>query len=187
MPAKLWISSLPRRRLLLHLALVLILNAPVASNSCPCSSASIKSRPPRALVEHGQKRSGCQSNPGSPSAEARQRCRVRLWSVPLPPEIKYFFDVSIEHLQEFMSATPDVAEKLTNAYTNLQGMLAKPLEVQTTKDPKDHKNEAVTILKPTYSCLQCNTVSSMEDRELHGHEKRHRLCMDHLVVSRALC
>ena len=101
----------------------------------------------------------------------------------LSSEITYVFDVSVEHLQEFMSATPDVAEKLTNAYTNLQGMLAKPLEVQTTKDPKDTKKEAVTMLRPTYSCLQCNTVSSMEDRELHGHEKRHRLCMGLLIIS----
>ena len=93
-------------------------------------------------------------------------------------KVLYVSDIFAEHLQEFMSATPDVAEKLTNAYTNLQGMLAKPLEVQTTKDPKDPKKEPVTMLKPTYSCLQCNTISSMEDRELHSHEKRHRLCMN---------
>ncbi|MCJ1394973.1 hypothetical protein MMC18_007854 [Xylographa bjoerkii] len=77
-----------------------------------------------------------------------------------------------------MSATPDVAEKLTNAYTNLQGTLSKALEVQTTKDLKDPKKEPVTMLRPTYSCLQCNTISSMEDRELHSHEKRHRLSIE---------
>ncbi|MCJ1322384.1 hypothetical protein MMC15_007732 [Xylographa vitiligo] len=101
-------------------------------------------------------------------------------AIQAAPLLKPVRDVEFgcEHLQEFMSATPDVAEKLTNAYTNLQGMLAKPLEVQTTKDPKDPKKEAVTMLRPTYSCLQCNTVSSMEDRELHGHEKRHRLSIE---------
>ncbi|MCJ1308615.1 hypothetical protein MMC25_002268 [Agyrium rufum] len=43
-----------------------------------------------------------------------------------------------------MSANADTAEKLTKAYIELQDMIAKPADVQTTKDPKDLKKVSRT-------------------------------------------
>ena len=80
-----------------------------------------------------------------------------------------------EHLQDMMNI-PVAAEKLMNAYVNLQGMLGKPTETQTTKDPKDPKRIPLTTLRPTFLCLQCQTISSPEDRDAHGQARKHQLC-----------
>ena len=80
-----------------------------------------------------------------------------------------------EHLQEFMT-NEAVSEKLTNAYVNLQSHLGKAAETQTTKDPKDPKKIPMTTLRPTYLCLQCSTISSLEDRDAHCQARKHQLC-----------
>ena len=67
-------------------------------------------------------------------------------------------------------------EHLTNAYVSSQNILSKPLETQTTRDPKDSKKIPMTTLRPTYMCLQCTTISSLEDRDVHGQRARHQLC-----------
>ena len=85
-------------------------------------------------------------------------------------------NVVTEHLQEFMSGNVAVSEKLVNAFVNLQCTLARPLETQTTKDPKDSKKTPMTTLRPTYMCLQCSTVSTVEDRDAHCEARKHQLC-----------
>ena len=83
---------------------------------------------------------------------------------------------SAEHLQEFMSETTNVSERLTIAYMELQQLITKPLEAQTTKNPDDTKKSVITTLRPTYLCLQCSSVSSVEDRDSHCQAKKHQLC-----------
>ncbi|KAI4149025.1 MAG: hypothetical protein LQ340_004820 [Diploschistes diacapsis] len=87
-----------------------------------------------------------------------------------PPvrEVEY----GCEHIQDFMSQASQTAESLTNAYVNMQHTLSKPLETQTTKDNKDTKKIPMTTLRPTYMCLQCATISSLEDRDVHTIESR---------------
>ena len=75
-----------------------------------------------------------------------------------------------------MMESDEVAERLSNAYADLQNTLAKPLEAQTTKDPKDLRKHPRTTLLPTFLCLQCSTISALEDRDAHSETRKHQLC-----------
>jgi hypothetical protein len=75
-----------------------------------------------------------------------------------------------------MTRNDVTAEKLMIAYINGQATLSKTIETQTTKDPKDAKKIPMTTLRSTYICLQCSTVSSLEDRDAHSQAKRHQHC-----------
>ena len=86
------------------------------------------------------------------------------------------FNVWTEHIQQFMSRPMDVIEKLTNSYTELQKLVARPLQAQTTKDPKDPKKVSFISLRPTYLCLQCSNVSSLEERDNHSESRGHVFC-----------
>ena len=80
-------------------------------------------------------------------------------------------------MQQFLTAAADRAERLKNSYIDWQkDLLTNPLKVQTTKDPKDPRNAAVTTLLSTFLCLQCNAISSSKDREMHGQTKKHHMC-----------
>ncbi len=70
-----------------------------------------------------------------------------------------------------------VADKFTNAYTELQSNLAKIIDSQTVKDPRDPKMVSTTILRPTYHCLQCSAVLSIDERDNHCQTARHQFCM----------
>ncbi|MCJ1250273.1 hypothetical protein MMC30_007499 [Trapelia coarctata] len=84
-----------------------------------------------------------------------------------------------EHMQRFLTAAADRAERLKNSYIDWQrDLLTNPLKVQTTKDPKDPKNAAVTTLLSTFLCLQCNAISSSKDREMHGQTKKHHMSIE---------
>jgi len=90
-------------------------------------------------------------------------------------------------MQQFLTAAADRAEKLKNSYIDWQrDLLTNPLKVQTTKDPKDPKNAAVTTLLSTFLCLQCNVISSSKDREMHGQTKKHHMCRSYLALPLAL-
>ena len=82
----------------------------------------------------------------------------------------------LEHLGEFMDQGPSAWESLRNAYISVQNTLSKPLETQVTKDPKDPKKIPMTTLRPTFICLQCSTISSIDDRDHHSSKTRHMLC-----------
>ena len=75
-----------------------------------------------------------------------------------------------------MTRTAEAPEKLMTAFVNLQSLLAKPIETQTTKGPKDSKKIPMTTLRPTYLCLQCSTVATVEERDAHGKARMHMLC-----------
>ena len=83
---------------------------------------------------------------------------------------------SPEHLQEFFSGKSETSQKLMNAFVNLQCSLAKPMETQTTRGPKDSKKTPLTILRPTYMCLQCANISNIDDRDAHCQATKHQLC-----------
>jgi ubiquitin carboxyl-terminal hydrolase 22/27/51 len=83
--------------------------------------------------------------------------------------------LSAEHIQELMTAGPEKAEKLINAYAHLNSLLSKQPDVQTAKDPKDPKRVITTTLLPTYLCLQCSAICTEDDRDAHADAKKHRL------------
>jgi ubiquitin carboxyl-terminal hydrolase 22/27/51 len=69
------------------------------------------------------------------------------------------------------------AVKLKNAYAEIQTeLITNPVEAHTTRDSKDPKKETITTLKPTFLCLQCKTISSAKDRDVHGQNRRHYWC-----------
>ena len=84
-----------------------------------------------------------------------------------------------EHIEHFMTSSSENAEKLTSSYAHLNSLLGKPVETQTAKDPKDSHKAHLTTLRPTYLCLQCATISALEERDAHCKSKKHMWCMSH--------
>ena len=75
-----------------------------------------------------------------------------------------------------MSGNLAAAEKLVNSFVNLQCKLGRPLETQVAQDPKDPKKLPAMSLRPTCLCLQCSTVSTIEDRDGHWQSRKHVFC-----------
>ena len=92
-------------------------------------------------------------------------------------EIREISLTEAEHLQEMMQ-NAESREKLSNSFITIQGLLAKPLEAQTTvMDMKDSKKKTgEVLLRSVYHCLQCQIVASGEDRDRHCQSKKHVFC-----------
>jgi hypothetical protein len=103
-------------------------------------------------------------------------CRVWLWySSPalFSPFARRVADIVItEHMYEML----DKARKHTiQHYRNiLQTIHEKPSVIAQTY--KDMNGKVVVSMRPLYLCLQCPTISTEAERDLHVEEKLHCFC-----------
>ncbi|MCJ1477043.1 hypothetical protein MMC13_005714 [Lambiella insularis] len=76
------------------------------------------------------------------------------------------------HLDTFMEDSAR-AEKLRISFYEGQARLSSLVGAQTARETQDPKRSGLTqtILRPTYHCLQCNSIGSQEERDSHhsGH------------------
>jgi hypothetical protein len=80
-----------------------------------------------------------------------------------------------EHIEQFMTSSPESAERLISSYAHLNSLLGKPTETQQTNEPKELR-QAMTTLRPTYLCLQCKAISTLEERDSHCKSRKHMWC-----------
>ncbi|KAK3320069.1 ubiquitin carboxyl-terminal hydrolase-like protein [Cercophora scortea] len=108
------------------------------------------------------------ARPATPASPKNSKVKA-----PQPGQPQY----GCEHVQRLFNQDQATTNTSIQHYKMILRSIfdTTPLIPQTAK-PMD--SAAVTILTPTYLCLQCPSTLTEEDRAKHGHKKAHRFYVD---------